>query len=195
MSSADKPDSIDDMLEHLQSIDGGYAWESVGNTTGTPHLNLVLCGEYYGFYVTAGHARLKRVQLAAKNSMKAANASVYNIRRITDIERILGCDDHRINLHRAIPPARMKEQLWEWGKGDYRLNWLDKNIRRLDKDHKTVIVSRYMDKKSINQIMKDMHYARRTVFKLLAESVDRLIELTIEGDKRPVNYITPGWEN
>ncbi|MEG1813948.1 MAG: hypothetical protein RR337_11720, partial [Clostridia bacterium] len=134
---------MDELMTYLQEIDGGLAF--AGTNEFDPNIHFVLAGQYYGFYTPRGNRRLNRRQQAIKAKLVDAGGIVATVRCTGDLDRILARDERRYRLHQAMPAREMRRMLDEWGKGSYRLNWLDALIKRLPSDARRVIMARYMD--------------------------------------------------
>lgn len=167
---------LDKMLEYLRKIDGACAWKGSLGVDGSPQINLVLCGQYYGFYVRPKSRRVSNVHRAAIDAINAADGIALTVRSIEDIANALGRYDDRVEMHRKIPMNAMRGNLVGWGKGDYRLKWVGDLVTQLPAESRAVVVMRFVDRMRVEDISNILHYSERTIQRTIRASIYQLCE-------------------
>lgn len=168
---------ISEMLKYLRTIDGGCAWESEPDTRGSPSLNFVLCGQYYGFFVPRnGRMRVGPIQRASIANINAADGIAKVVHSVADVAKVLGRGDVRAELYRHTSPAQMRNLLRGWAAKDYRLDWLGDLVHQLPPDQKALVCLRFVDRMPVDAIATQMAYTDRRVNQMLRAATDKLIE-------------------
>ena len=173
---------LEKMLEYLRKIDGACVWKGPIGTDGSPQIKLVLCGQYYGFYVRPKSRRVSSVHLAAIEAINAADGIALTVRSIEDIAQALGRYDDQVEIHRKMPMNRMRANLRGWGKGDYRLKWIGDLVEQLPTESRAVVSMRFVDKMKVEQISNVLHYSERTIYRMIRAAVIQMCEWVASGN-------------
>jgi hypothetical protein len=167
------------MLTRLNAM-GAVTWETPRSVAGSPTVNAVIGGFYYGFYpsgIPTGSGA--DVGAAERDTLKRINDNggyAAIVASIDSMEAVMNLNLKVQEIRRALPTKTLAAQLKQWGKGKLRGSALDQEIARLPSDIQNVVFGLYVDGMTHNEIAEASGLKLAMVFKKQQQAINALSE-------------------